>query len=211
MSDVQPARILIADDHPIFRDGLRRLIEREPGLTIVGEADNGPDAVRAAAALRPDLVLLDVAMPGLSGLEVLEQIAPPARVLLLTAEISQASLARALRAGARGIVLKDAGTRQLIEAIGRVMAGKFFLGGGAVDTVAEALAGSAAAPRARLTPREREIVQSIVDGQSNRDIAARLGISVQTVKHHLTSIFDKTGASTRLELALFAINHGITD
>jgi DNA-binding NarL/FixJ family response regulator len=208
-------RIVIADDHPIFRSGLRKLLESEPGLAIVGEASNGTDAVQLVEQHAPDLLLLDLAMPGLSGLEVLAAIhGSHTRVIVLTAEIRQSALVKALQLGIRGIVLKESATQQLIHSIRRVMDGHTVIGEGAVEDLVRAIRQP---PRGQrdgrygLTSRERDIIGAIGAGRSNKDIAAQFGISVQTVKHHLTSIFDKTGVSSRLELALFAGRHRLGD
>ncbi len=133
------------------------------------------------------------------------------RVILLTAAIDPTDLLRAIQLGALGVVMKDSATRLLIDGIKRVMDAKYIIGAGVVDDLAQAMRQVAAPPTRQygLTPREIEIVSAIVAGDSNRGIADRVGISLQTVKHHLTSIFDKTGVSSRLELALFAIRHGI--
>jgi two-component system, NarL family, nitrate/nitrite response regulator NarL len=205
-------RIVIADDHPIFRDGLRKLLESEPGFAVVGEADDGLTAIRAVQALNPDLLLLDVAMPKLGGIEALAALqGQHTQVLILTAGISDAALVRAFQLGARGVVLKETATRQLLTGIRRVISGRYVVGEGAVESMAEALARPASERERRfgLTRRELEIIGAIVAGESNKEIADRLSISIQTVKHHLTSIFDKTGVSSRLELALFAVNHRV--
>lgn len=207
-------RIAIADDHQIFRDGLRRLLESEPGFEVVAEAADGFEAIRVVRETRPDVLLLDLAMPRMDGLEALgaaEVESTP--VILLTAAIDPGELLRAVRLGARGVVLKESATRQLIDDIHRVIDGKLLIGEEVADDLAQAVR-HAGAPRERpygLTNRELEIVEAIAAGDGNRDIAARLEISLPTVKHHLTSIFDKTGTSTRLELALFAIRHGLAD
>jgi two-component system, NarL family, nitrate/nitrite response regulator NarL len=210
-----PVRIVIADDHPIFRDGLRRLLDTETGLHVVGEATDGVEAVRITRTLAPDVLLLDVAMPRMGGIESLAELQGcPARVIILTAAITEAAAVRALQLGARGIILKEAATRYLLDGIRRVVAGSFVLGEGVVDDVVSAISrvdSERAARRFNLTLREREIVQAIAAGQSNKDIADRLHISSQTVKHHLTSIFDKTGVSTRLELGMFAVRHRLAD
>lgn len=205
-------RIAIADDHQIFRDGLRRLLETEPGFDVVAEAVDGLDASRIVRDVHPDVMLLDVAMPRMGGVEALTTMQEDAtRVILLTAGIEPSELLRAIQLGARGVVLKESATRLLIEGIHRVMDDKYIIGAGVADDREQATrqVGREHPRQYGLTPRELEIVSAIVSGDSNRDIADRLAISLQTVKHHLTSIFDKTGVSTRLELALFAIRHGL--
>jgi DNA-binding NarL/FixJ family response regulator len=210
-----PVRIAIADDHPIFREGLKRLLETEPDLQVIGEATDGVEAVQIVRSLSPDLVLLDVSMPRMGGIESLAELRETtARVIVLTAAITDTTAVRALQLGARGILLKESATRHLLDAIRGVAAGRLVLGDGVADDVISAMSGvdsSRSGKRFNLTLREREIVQAIVAGQSNKDIADTLRISPQTVKHHLTSIFDKTGVSTRLELAMFALRHGLVD
>lgn len=205
-------RIVVADDHPIFRDGLRRLLESEPGFEVVGEAADGRDAVRVVRETRPDVVLLDVSMPVAGGLETLDEGGfDEARVILLTAALAPGDLVRAVRRGARGVVLKEAATQELIQGIHRVMDGKWLIASEMADELARAVRETAAGPKLPygLTARELEIVGAIAAGDGNGDIARALGISLHTVKHHLSSVFDKTGTSTRLELALFAIRNGI--
>jgi DNA-binding NarL/FixJ family response regulator len=212
VSGLRQVRIAIADDHPIFRDGLRRLLESEPGFEVVAEAVDGVEAGRIAVEVQPDVLLLDVAMPRMGGVEALSTIPlDTTRVVLLTAAIDPGDLLRAIQLGARGVVLKESATRLLIDAIHRVMDNKYIIGTGVADDLAQAVrqVGTQRNRRYSLTTRELDIVAAIVAGDSNKDIADRLGISLQTVKHHLTSIFDKTGVSSRLELALLAIRQGL--
>lgn len=212
MTDGRRVRIAIADDHQIFRDGLRCLLESEPGFDVVAEGVDGVDAANIATDVRPDVMLLDVAMPRMGGVEALAAMPLDAtKVILLTAAIESTELLRAIQLGARGVVLKESATRLLIDGIHRVMNEQYIIGAGVAGDLAQAVRQVGAQPTRRysLTSRELEIVAAIVAGDSNRHIAERLGISLQTVKHHLTSIFDKTGVSSRLELALFAIRHGL--
>lgn len=212
--DRRPVRIVIADDHPIFRDGLRRLLESEAGFEVVGEADDGRGAIDVVSRTRPDILLLDLAMPRSTGLETLEAGGlESTRVILLTAALEPGDLVRAVRLGARGVVLKEAATRELIDGIHRVVAGKWLIAPEFTDELARVVRDSGR-PRELpygLTARELEIVEAVSAGDSNGDIASHLGISLHTVKHHLSSVFDKTGTGTRLELAVFAIKHGIVE
>jgi DNA-binding NarL/FixJ family response regulator len=210
-------RLVIADDHPIFLKGLRALLESEPGFEIVGEARNGAEAVQLAQTLKPDVLLLDVAMPGVTGLVALEKLAAAAvnvRTILLTAAIEKSAVVTALQLGARGVVLKESATQVLFRCIHAVMRGQYWVGSegvaGLIEALREMMAGGEDQARKKqfgLTKRENEIVAAIVSGLANRDIAKKFTISEDTVKHHLTNIFDKTGVSSRLELALFAVHH----
>lgn len=210
-------RLVIADDHPIFLKGLRALLESEAGFEIVGEARNGAEAVQLAQTLKPDVLLLDVAMPGVTGLVALEKLAAAAvnvRTILLTAAIEKSAVVTALQLGARGVVLKESATQVLFKCIQAVMRGQYWVGSegvaGLIEALREMMAGGEDQARKKqfgLTKRENEIVAAIVSGLANRDIAKKFTISEDTVKHHLTNIFDKTGVSSRLELALFAVHH----
>ena len=219
-----PIRILIADDHLIFRAGLRRLLETEPGFVVVGEATEGEETVRRVRELKPDILLLDLAMPGVPGLEALRQLdelASPVRTILLTAAIEKEELVKALQLGAWGVVMKESAIDLLFRSIRSVSAGEYWVGrervSDLVKTLRARVAQTAAASEGRkkktfgLTPRELEITTTIAAGYSNKEIAQKFTISEDTVKHHLSSIFNKTGVSSRLELALFAVNHQLVD
>jgi two-component system nitrate/nitrite response regulator NarL len=215
----QTVRILIADDHPIFRDGLKRLLESEKGFKIVGEACDGVEAVQMVRQLKPEILLLDLAMPRRPGLEALREIstdATPVRVILLTAAAEKEQIVEALQLGARGVVLKDSATQILLKSIHAVMDGEYWVGRESVSNLVQYLrnlvGSSANTARQRkfgLTPRELEIVSAVVAGYANKEIAEHFKISEDTVKHHLSNIFDKVGVSTRLELALFAVNQSL--
>jgi two-component system nitrate/nitrite response regulator NarL len=212
----ESTRILIADDHPIFRDGLRKLLEAQPDFAVVGEAGDAREAVRRTALLSPDVLLLDLGMPGQTGLDVLRELAarsPGTRVLLLTAGIDKSQIVRALELGARGVILKGSATDVLFRGIRGVMAGQCWVGRDVVSDLVEAMRRNGGKPRSNfgLTGREREIIAAVVSARSNKEIADLFHISDKTVKHHLTNIFDKLGVSNRLELALFAVDHGLTE
>jgi two-component system nitrate/nitrite response regulator NarL len=213
-------RILIADDHPIFRDGLRRLLEAEPKFTVIGEACDGAEAVKLARQLKPDIMLLDLAMPKHPGLEALREMnsntGPSVRIILLTAAAEKNQIVEALQLGARGVVMKDSATQLLLKAIDTVMSGEYWVGRESVSNLVQYLrtlvqsSGEEARQRKfGLTPRELEIVSAVVAGYANKEIAEYFKISEDTVKHHLSNIFDKLGVSTRLELALFAVNQSL--
>jgi two-component system nitrate/nitrite response regulator NarL len=215
-----PIRLVIADDHPIFRDGLRRLLEAEPDLKVIGEARDGAEAVKLARQLKPDIMLLDLAMPKHPGLEALRELsngsANSVRVILLTAAAEKKEIVEALQLGARGVVLKDSATQLLLKAIHTVMAGEYWVGRESVSnlvqylrTLVQASGEDAKQKKFGLTPRELEIVSAVVAGFANKEIAEYFKISEDTVKHHLSNIFDKLGVSTRLELALFAVNQSL--
>ncbi|MEI6666739.1 MAG: response regulator transcription factor [Acidobacteriota bacterium] len=207
--------IVVADDHPVVRIGVRNILGQGSEFRIVGEAGDGSDAVRMVRALEPDLLLLDLAMPTLPGLEALKALAEEVATLktvILTGTIDQRQILEALQSGARGIVLKDAVADHLVEALRVVVDGRYWLGGQPVTNLVQAiknLMADASAPSRsfNLTPREFQVVGAIVEGCSNRDIARQFEISEETVKRHLTNIFDKTGVSNRLELAMFAVHH----
>ena len=215
----QNINLVIADDHPIFRDGLRRLLEAEPGLKVIGEACDGAEAVKMVRELKPDILLLDLAMPRHPGLEALRDLGTgqqSVRVILLTAAAEKQQIVEALQLGARGVVLKDSATQLLLKSIHTVMSGEYWVGRESVSNLVAYLRSmvQSSGEEARqkkfgLTPRELEIVSAVVAGYANKEIAQYFKISEDTVKHHLSNIFDKLGVSTRLELALFAVNQSL--
>ena len=210
-------RIVVADDHPVVRFGVKNMLMSEPGFEVVGEADDGDDAITQVLELEPDVLLLDLQMPRLPGLEAMRAImskSPRVKIILLCGSISTQQVIEALQIGARGIVVKDSVAGDLSKSLRAVLSGDYWIGGERVvnllQKLRELMQQAAAVPERKtygLTPRELEVVNSIVEGCSNKDIAKEFVISEETVKRHLSNIFDKTGVSTRLELALFAIAH----
>jgi two-component system nitrate/nitrite response regulator NarL len=220
-SNLAPIRIVVADDHPVVRFGVKNMLQNEAGFEVVGEAEDGDDAITQTLELEPDILLLDLLMPRLPGLEAMRAImtkSPRVKIVLLTSTISTQQVIEALQIGARGIVLKDSVVGDLGQALRAVLSGDYWIGGERVANLLKALQGlqaqAAAVPERKtygLTPRELEVVTCIVEGCSNRDIAKQFAISEETVKRHLSNVFDKTGVSTRLELALFSIAHKLVE
>ena len=213
-------RVLIADDHTIFRDGLRTLFAKEPDFKIVAEACNGEEAVELVNRLRPDVLLLDMVMPKLNGMAVLRKLSEAGsnvRTILLSGEMEADDISKAFELGARGIVMKDAATSMLFKSIRCVMAGQYWIGRQSVANLVQTLkharsdAKNGHPKNYGLTPREMEMIKAVVSGSPNKEIAAQFKISEQTVKHHITSIFDKLGVYNRLELALFVFHHGLLE
>jgi two-component system nitrate/nitrite response regulator NarL len=214
----QAIRILVADDHAIFRDGLRKLLEVADDVTIVGEASNGVECVKMLAKFKPDILLLDLRMPEKDGLGVLEEVnfdSLPTRVIVLTAAEDDRDVVRAMRLGARGVVLKQSASDLLLKSIRKVSDGEIWLDNRMTAEVIDAFKKSSESGQRRekplLSDREKEIVQLVAQGFRNREIGEKLFISEQTVKNHLHNIFDKLGVSDRLELALYAIHHRLID
>jgi two-component system, NarL family, nitrate/nitrite response regulator NarL len=212
-------RIVIADEHALFREGLRSLLEEQPGFQIVGEAAEGQEVLQLVDQLNPDLLLLDPELPHLSALEALKSIAEKhgkIRMVLLAASIEGGQASKAFRSGACGILRKDSDAKTLFKCIKTVMAGQYWVLREAISDLSQVVDGEnligEGSPRSKnynLTNREMEILAAVVSGSTNREIAKQYSISEQTVKHHITNIFDKVGVYNRLELALFAIHHGL--
>ena len=216
-------RIVIADDHPTFREGSRRLLEAEPDLQVIGEGSNGADVVHRVLELKPDILLLDLAMPprnelrvsprgGLDALRDLNAAMPKTKTILFAAEIEAREIVEAVQLGARGVLLKSAATQLLIESIREVTAGGYWAGTHSIQNLVPYLQRQILEADRRkfgLTPREIEIVSVVAAGLSTKEIAQTLKIANDTVKRHISNIFDKLGVSSRLELALFAFNQKV--
>jgi DNA-binding NarL/FixJ family response regulator len=215
----RPIRILVTDDHAVLRAGLTALLNAEPDLTIVGEAADGSECLRVAQALQPDVILLDINMPGMNGLEVLpllRQSAPQSRVLVLTMHDDTTYLRQVLQAGGAGYVLKQAADKELLSAIRTVYNGGTYLH----PVHAQALlAGPAPAappthddtPLAQLSDREQEVLKLIALGYSNKEIAEKLFLSVKTVETYKARIMEKLEVTTRAALVRFALQHKLLD
>jgi len=214
-----PIRIVVADDHPVVREGLQALLATQPDFEVAGAACNGLEALRMVDELEPDVILLDFSMPGMSGLDVAREMnraGLATRVILLSVWVDKQDVVRLLEAGVRGVVLKEASMPLVFKSIRKVHEGELWVDRRTMANVAGARASrpAAATPRARdfgLTPREREVLQLVVAGDRNKDIAAALRVREDTVKHHVTSIFDKTGMSSRTALTRFALHHRLVD
>lgn len=214
--DPRPITVVIADDHAMIRDGLRRSLE-QAGLKVVGEASDGKQAIALIRQLSPDILLLDLSMPNHPGMEALSELHASGekistRILVLSGDVEPAQVAAAITLGARGVVMKEYATDVLLTAIHAVMEGDGWVGRERVSNLDHYLRTqlsqyAAGASRFGLTDRELQVISAVVSGRQNKDIASRLKISVDTVRRHLSNIFDKTGVSTRTELAIFAVKH----
>ncbi|HSY12677.1 MAG TPA: response regulator transcription factor [Verrucomicrobiae bacterium] len=211
-------RVLIADDHPVVRIGLRNMLQSDTNIKVIAEAKDGVEALHMVRTLRPDILLLDLAMPKMPGLEALRELtgnSGDTRTIVLTGQIDKRQILEALQLGARGVVLKDAAVAHLSACIRAVIQGQYWLEGRPVQNLVQVLRDLTAqiAPPPRktfgLTARELEVVTLITEGSTNKHIAETFGISEETVKRHLTNIFNKIGVGNRLELALFALNHNL--
>lgn len=210
-------RVLIADDHQLFRDGLRSLLQRSAGFTVVGEAGDGLEALRLCNELRPDIVLLDISMPGLNGVEATRRIAaevPHTRVLILSMHADRRFVAETLRAGASGYLLKDSAFPEVVRAIQSAMEGHVFLSPAITDVVAQDFAVRVPPPQNSafqlLSPREREVLQLLAEGLATKEIADRLSVSAKTVETHRRQLMEKLGLHSVAELTKYAVREGLT-
>jgi len=207
-------RIVLADDHKVVRQGFQRILEAQPDMEIVGEASNGREALEVVAKLTPDVVVMDVAMPELNGIEATRRVgeaAPHARVLALSMHKDSVYVREILRAGAKGYLLKDAVDEDLIAAVRAVSRGEGYLSPGVADAVLTDYRQHVTDPIDLLTSREREVLQLIAEGKTNKDIATLLKLSVYTVDAHRGRIMEKLNLHSTGELVRFAIRKGLVD
>jgi len=207
-------RVLIADDHGIVRSGLRMLIERQGDMSVVGEADDGLDALQLTQAQHPDVAVLDVSMPRMTGLQAAREIrahSPDTRVLLLSMHDDERYFFEGLEAGAAGYVLKRAADTDLIEALRTIAAGRTFLSDEAQVTLMREWEEGRAEPEDPLTPRELEVVKLVAEAYTNRQIADTLQLSEKTIESHRANLLAKLGMRDRVELVRYAIRRGLVE
>ena len=208
-------RLVIADDHGVVRGGLRLLLDRQPDMEVVGEAADGAEAVAQTLALRPDIAILDVAMPHLTGLQATREIkalAPGVDVLILSMHDDERYLFEALKAGASGYVLKHEADTYLVDAVRAVSSGESFLTNAAQRALVRTwMEDDSSGPREPLTPREREVIKLIADAHTNREIGAILHLADKTVESHRANILRKLGMRDRVELVRYAIRRGLVE
>ncbi|MFI9593449.1 response regulator [Nonomuraea sp. NPDC052265] len=202
-------RVLIADDHPVVRQGLRTFLDLQDDITVVGEAADGAQAVELAGELTPDVLLLDLKMPMLDGLGALERLTGSAtRVVVLTSVSDRSDVGPAMRAGASGFLYKDVDPSALVQAVRAVHNGQVLLAQEAAEAMLSAPAAAGPGP-APLTEREREVLALIAAGRSNREIARSLAVAEKTVKTHVSNVLMKLGVQDRTQAALYAVRHGL--
>ena len=213
-------RVLIIDDHTLFRSGIRLLLERQEGFEVVGEAGDGLDGAKRAKTLKPDVVLLDLHMPGTSGLAAIPLLleeAPQAQIVMLTVSEDAEDLIDAMRAGACGYLLKNIDTDFLLDSIRRAANGESVMSPQMAVRVADAIRKpqnnnlNATSDSVELSPREREVIIKLARGGSNKDIARALNMAESTVKIHVQSILRKPNLSSRVQAAVYAVEHGLVD
>jgi two-component system, NarL family, response regulator NreC len=216
-TEMDPIRILLADDHTVVRDGLRALVEKQPDMAVVGEAADGRDTIRMAEEQSPDVIIMDIAMPNMNGIEATRRILasnPQTAVLILSMHQDESYVLRSLKAGARGYLLKDSVRSDVIEAIRAVVQGRSFLTRKVSrilqeDYVREMERRGLEDSYELLTDREREILQLVVEGRTNKEVASMLNISLTTVETHRTHILQKLNLHSIPELILYAVRKGI--
>ncbi|MDZ4141981.1 MAG: response regulator transcription factor [Methylotenera sp.] len=217
---MKPIRVLIVDDHTLFRSGIKLLLERQTGFEVVGEAGDGLEGVKRAKQLKPDVVLLDLHMPGTSGLAavpLLREEVPQTEIIMLTVSEDADDLLEALRAGARGYLLKNIDTDFLLDSLRRAAAGESVISSQMAGKLADAMRNpqnslaKAESSLGKLTPREREIIVMLASGASNKEVARTLDLAESTVKIHVQGILRKLNLSSRVQAAVYAVEHGLID
>jgi two-component system nitrate/nitrite response regulator NarL len=213
-TEVEPIRVLLVDDHSLFRSGIRSLLQRHTEFAVVGEAPDGVEGIKRAKQLQPDVVLLDLHMPGMSGVETLQlmrQDCPHTAIIMLTVSEESEDLALAMRAGARGYLIKNIETDYLLRAIRRAAAGETVVAEALTGKlVAQLQGGQAERPVSdldKLTPREKDILACLALGESNKFIARKLDLAESTVKIHVQNVLKKLKLSSRVQAAVFAVEH----
>ena len=212
----RPIRILLVDDHSLFRSGIRLLLQRNNDFEVVGEASDGVEGVKRAKELQPDIVLLDLHMPGLSGLAAIQLIlqdTPDCQVVMLTVSEDSDDLGAALKSGAAGYLLKNIDADYLLDALRRVMQGDSVISNAMTAKLVASFRKPAplvSTEADKLTPREREILAQLAEGLANKEIARKLDVAESTVKIHLQSILNKLGVNNRVQAAIYAIEHGLS-
>lgn len=207
-------RILLADDHAVVRQGFKMILGAQPDMEIVGEAGNGREAVELAESLKPDVVVMDVAMPELNGIEATRRVTgavPHARVIALSMHKDSVYVREILRAGARGYLLKESGAGDLVSAVRAVAQGEGYLSPGVADAVLDDYRRHVTNPIDLLTSREREVLQMLAEGKTNKEIAGVLNLSVYTVDAHRGRIMEKLNLHSINELVRFAVRNGLVD
>ena len=210
-------KILLADDHKIMRDGLRSLIEKRPGLQVVAEAENGQTAIKLNRKFRPDVIVMDINMPDLNGIDATRQIvsdAPTVKVIALSMHSDKKFVREMLSAGASGYLLKDAAFEELGTALATVINNQTYLSPKIADTVVKDYLGKVEPKESKVSPaltkREREVLQLIAEGKTTKDIASQLYVSIKTIETHRKQIMDKVGLNSVAELTKYAIREGLT-
>lgn len=220
MADAPAIRVLIVDDHRMVRGGLRGFLSGEPGLTVVGEAETGEEAINAVPTLRPDVVLMDLMMPGMGGIAAIDALRtryPNVKIIALTSFADDDQVFPALEAGANGYLLKDIDPDELVSAIRDVHAGESPLDPEVAKRLLSRFQRGASAPTPKsptgesLTEREQDVLRLLTQGKSNKEIAHELFIGDRTVKSHLSAIFQKLDVTDRTQAALYAVRHGLVD
>ncbi|MEZ4514152.1 MAG: response regulator transcription factor [Chloroflexota bacterium] len=212
-----PIRILVADDHPLFRAGVVASLSRQPNFTVIAEASSGEEAYILAAEHLPDILLLDITMPGEGGISAAQRIAsafPIVRIIMLTVSEDQDNLLNALKAGAKGYVLKGVSARELATAVRTVADGDVYISAQLAGGILFEMTHNPVTPKdpfSELTERERQILTLLADGLTNREIGSQLFLAEKTIKHYMTNILQKLQVRSRVEAALLAQKHGLTE